>query len=326
MITYVEGSLFASPAQTLVNTVNSVGVMGKGLAKAFKSYFPEMFEDYKRLCESGDITAGRLLLYRTAHKWVLNFPTKRHWRQLSRLADIEAGLQAFSRAYAEQGIVSAAFPQLGCGNGGLDWESQVRPLMERYLGQLPIEIYVFLPGDTASDFGEVDDAKLRRWLLGNPSSRSFDAFWQDLVTAVSTGTAAHWTTSGRTDALLLSNTSARLTLARDDLLEIWRHLRTLGYLVPADVSDLLAIPPASIFALLNALPYVAPAKAARISSSFAYDVRSTQAMLDAPEAQGVQLILPLLVEWPEPLLSRAPEDTSWNESQTISQLELSLTS
>ena len=88
--------------------VNTVGVMGKGLAKSFKSIYPEMFAEYKRHCESGEFIVGRLLLYRTSHKWVLNFPTKRHWRQPSRLEDIESGLQTFRTTYAEQGIAGVA--------------------------------------------------------------------------------------------------------------------------------------------------------------------------------------------------------------------------
>ena len=148
MITYIEGNLFLSTAQTLVNTVNTVGVMGKGIARDFKHLYPAMFEEYKRHCDEGTLAMGSLLLYRTAHKWVVNFPTKRHWKQASRLSDIELGLETFQRTYAEQGITSIAFPQLGCGHGGLDWESQVRPLMERYLGALPIEVFIHIPPDS----------------------------------------------------------------------------------------------------------------------------------------------------------------------------------
>ena len=89
MITYIEGSLFTSTAQTLVNTVNTAGVMGKGLAKAFKTCYPEMFAEYARRCAEKQFAAGQLLLYRTPHKWVLNFPTKRHWRQPSRREDLQ---------------------------------------------------------------------------------------------------------------------------------------------------------------------------------------------------------------------------------------------
>jgi len=142
MLTYVDGSLFHSPARVLVNTVNVVGVMGKGIAKDFKAFFPEMFHDYQLRCENKTIDIGKLQLYRGPHKWVLNFPTKKHWRNPSKPEYIEAGLRAFVSGYARNGITSIAFPRLGCGNGELDWERQVRPLLERYLSRLPIDVYV----------------------------------------------------------------------------------------------------------------------------------------------------------------------------------------
>ncbi len=142
MIMYVESNLFDSPAQVLVNPVNTVGVMGKGLALQFKQQYPEMFTNYQRFCESGALTVGKLYLYKTPGKWVLNFPTKKNWRNKSQLAYIEVGLQKFVATYQEKGIESISFPQLGAGNGGLDWEREVKPLMEKYLGELPITVYI----------------------------------------------------------------------------------------------------------------------------------------------------------------------------------------
>jgi len=127
MLTYVTGDLFESPAQTLVNTVNTVGVMGKGIALRFKQIYPEMFAKYQELCESGQFTIGQLYLWRTPNKWVLNFPTKEHWRRPSKLQYIEAGLEKFVEGYQDAGISSIAFPPLGCGNGELDFD-EVRPL------------------------------------------------------------------------------------------------------------------------------------------------------------------------------------------------------
>ena len=95
MITYVRGNIFEAPAQTLVNTVNTVGVMGKGIALTFKSIYPEMFRQYVELCDAGELDIGRLFLYRTSNKLILNFPTKKHWRNPSKLEYIEAGLQTF---------------------------------------------------------------------------------------------------------------------------------------------------------------------------------------------------------------------------------------
>src|SRR5437773_477164 len=114
MITYVKGTLFESPAKTLVNTVNTVGVMGKGIAKRFKEIYPEMFSKYQHLCENKQLQIGKLWLYKTEHKWILNFPTKVHWRQPSRPEYIEEGLRAFAASYPTQGITSIAFPRLGC--------------------------------------------------------------------------------------------------------------------------------------------------------------------------------------------------------------------
>lgn len=147
MIKYVDTDLFTSPAQVLVNTVNTVGVMGKGIARDFKNRYPKMFKDYRGLCERGEFAIGEPCLYKTPHhKWILNFPTKRHWRNKSKVEYIEAGLQKFASTYESEGIESISFPMLGCGNGQLDWEKEVKPLMEKYLENLPIDIYIHLYG------------------------------------------------------------------------------------------------------------------------------------------------------------------------------------
>jgi len=144
MVTYMEGDLFASPAQTLVNPVNTVGVMGKGLAWQFKQRYPAMFQAYRTACSTHHMAIGQLQLYRTDTKFILNFPTKRHWRQPSTLTNIEAGLQTFVAIYADEGITSIAFPALGCGLGQLNW-NQVQPLMEQYLQPLPIPVFIYTP-------------------------------------------------------------------------------------------------------------------------------------------------------------------------------------
>ena len=141
MLSYREDSIFDSPAQTLVNTVNCVGVMGKGLALAFKQRFPAMYVAYRQRCQDGLLAVGKLQLWRGPAQWVLNFPTKDHWANPSRLEYLTAGLRKFVAVYAAKRITSIAFPPLGCTNGGLDWE-QVRPLMESYLQSLPIPVYI----------------------------------------------------------------------------------------------------------------------------------------------------------------------------------------
>lgn len=138
-----SGDIFKSDAQTLVNTVNCRGVMGKGLALEFKKRFPQMFEEYKKECNAGRLRIGTLHLYRGQQKWVLNFPTKDHWRGRSKIEYIEAGLRYFVEHYKEWGIKSIAFPKLGCNLGGLDWQEVKRKMIE-YLGKLEdLEIYIY---------------------------------------------------------------------------------------------------------------------------------------------------------------------------------------
>lgn len=143
MIQYIEGDIFCSPAQTIVNTVNTVGVMGKGVALEFKLRYPEMFRNYRNACEKGLFKMGSLMLQYEADHWILLFPTKENWRNPSKLDYIEKGLIKFVDTYAEKNITSIAFPKLGCGNGGLEWKN-VKQLMEKYLSPLPIDIYIYL--------------------------------------------------------------------------------------------------------------------------------------------------------------------------------------
>lgn len=147
MITYVKMNIFESPAQVIVNTVNTVGVMGKGIAKQFKEFYPEMFMEYQRFCELKLLEVGKLWIYKTENKWNLNFPTKKHWRNPSKIDYIEEDLQKFVANYKEKGIRSISFPPLGCGNGGLNWEKEVKPLMEKYLKNLDIDIFIHVPID-----------------------------------------------------------------------------------------------------------------------------------------------------------------------------------
>jgi len=157
MITYIECNIFKSPAQVLTNTVNCVGVMGKGLALEFKTRYPAMFEDYKRRCDRGEVRPGRPYVWEDDSVQVLNFPTKRHWRDDSRLDDIEAGLKYLAANYQDLGISTLALPQLGCGNGGLQW-SDVRPLIDKHLAGIPdLEVFVYV-ASIARTSGRESDA------------------------------------------------------------------------------------------------------------------------------------------------------------------------
>ena len=141
----LEGDLFTSRAQTLVNAVNCVGVMGKGIALQFKKRYPAMFEDYAARCRRNEVRLGEPYLFRDpCGTMIINFPTKDHWRSFSRLKDIDEGLEYFVKHAADWGVTSVAFSPLGCGNGGLVW-SDVEPVMRRALSELPIEIEIYAP-------------------------------------------------------------------------------------------------------------------------------------------------------------------------------------
>ena len=146
MIKYVNGDIFNSFAQTLVNPVNTKGIMGGGLALAFKEKYPKMFEQYKIDCENKDIVVGKLHWYYNTSddKIILNFPTKNHWKEKSKIEYIEKGLEYFIKYYKEIGIKSVAFPKLGCGLGGLDWDNLVKPLMEKFLSKIEIEVFIYI--------------------------------------------------------------------------------------------------------------------------------------------------------------------------------------
>lgn len=180
MITTTTGDILQSEAQTLVNTVNTVGIMGKGIAAAFKQRYPAMFKDYKRRCDKPDgdpakVRLGEPYLWRpisqaqlefdgpvTAEpgdlKWILNFPTKDHWRGASRLDAIEQGLNHLIAHYADWGIESIAVPPLGCGLGGLEWRV-VGPQLYRRLSELTIPVELYAPLGTPLD--ELDEDFLR---------------------------------------------------------------------------------------------------------------------------------------------------------------------
>ena len=176
MLRYVTLNIFESPAQTLANTVNTVGIMGKGIAADYKKRYPEMFHRYAEFCANGMLTTGRLYLYRSPNKWVLNFPTKRHWRNPSKVEYIEDGLKKFVATWAEYGITSISFPQLGTGNGGLDWKKDVQPLMERYLKDLPLPIYIHV-AKTRADFVPEHKNAVRTRATVDVSSR-LASFWR----------------------------------------------------------------------------------------------------------------------------------------------------
>lgn len=143
MIIYKTGNLFNSNAQVITNTVNCVGVMGKGIALQFKSKFPAMFLDYQKKCENKEVKLGVPYLWNDGQVQILNFPTKGHWRDDSNLSDIESGLKYLADNCEKLEINSIALPPLGCGNGGLNWKD-VKNLINKHLGPLELlDVYVY---------------------------------------------------------------------------------------------------------------------------------------------------------------------------------------
>lgn len=144
-VTELSGTVFTGGCQTLVNTVNCVGVMGKGLAKEMKRRYPAMFAEYLPLCTAGKLNPGVLHLWRLdelpGSVWILNFPTKVHYRDPSQLDWIELGLKKFVAVHVDMGIESIAFPPLGCSNGRLAYTT-VKPLMYDYLDPLSIPVKI----------------------------------------------------------------------------------------------------------------------------------------------------------------------------------------
>lgn len=152
MIRKATGNILEAAAEALVNTVNTTGVMGRGIALQFKLAYPDNYEAYRAACRAGEVEPGKMLIVQVnplyAPRYIINFPTKRHWKAKSRMEDIESGLAALAADINRLGIKSIAVPPLGCGLGGLDWR-QVRPRIEAALGDLPgVEVFLFEPDGT----------------------------------------------------------------------------------------------------------------------------------------------------------------------------------
>ena len=151
MMTFRQGNLLEARVDALVNTVNTVGVMGKGIALMFKEAFPANFRAYEEACKRKEVRVGHMFVTENhaldGPRWLINFPSKQHWRQPSKFEWIVDGLEDLRRVIEEKNITSIALPPVGCGNGGLEW-SEVRPEIERILGALEaVDVVVFEPTD-----------------------------------------------------------------------------------------------------------------------------------------------------------------------------------
>jgi O-acetyl-ADP-ribose deacetylase (regulator of RNase III)/uncharacterized protein YwgA len=207
MIKVLVGNLFESSAQTLVNTVNCVGVMGKGIALEFKKRYPNMFNDYERRCKTSEVKLGRPYLFKPTSvidsrqcqysmfsedmstsvpdKWILNFPTKDHWRFVATLDSIIEGVEFLLAHYKEWGIQSLAMPPLGCGEGQLEWRI-IGPTLYRYLSKMDIPVELYAPYNTLHEELQV------QFLAGNeiaqlqmPDPKWISPGWVALVEIIS---------------------------------------------------------------------------------------------------------------------------------------------
>lgn len=188
MVIVKIGDLFEGDAATLVNTVNCVGVMGKGIAQEFKKRYPEMFLDYQARCKNNEVKAGVPYLYKDlAGTSILNFPTKNHWRSPALLEDVIKGLDIFISQYKEWGIESISFPPLGCGNGGLDWEI-VGPIMYQKLSQLDINVEIYAPYGTPAKQLSVEflSKKIQKNRnMNGKANKALNSSWITLLEVVS---------------------------------------------------------------------------------------------------------------------------------------------
>ena len=172
MITHKTGNIIDEGVEALVNTVNCVGVMGRGIALQFKKGFPENFNAYAAACKRKEVRPGHMFVFETRQtinpRYIINFPTKRHWRGKSRMEDIDAGLVTLAEEIRVRNIRSIAIPPLGSGLGGLAW-SEVRPRIEEALRELSeLQIVIFEPHDTLTDKQVNRSRDVRQCWIDNP--------------------------------------------------------------------------------------------------------------------------------------------------------------
>lgn len=260
LVKYVEGNIFETHAKVLVNTVNTVGVMGKGIALKFKKLYPEMFKKYQEFCEKQELSIGKLFLYKTPNKWILNFPTKTTWKEKSKLEYIEAGLKKFVDTYQEKGITSIAFPKLGCGNGGLNWEYEVKPLMKKYLDDLNIDIFIYVKIHEDMELEHQNIEKTRSWLRQTPRDLSYTEVLDDLRQLFDNknefidGNLYHIKWS---DDYLSINDSNMFSI--EDFIQLWHVIRKVGIISKEDfLIDVEPIPKKVLFHMFTKLDYMKP--------------------------------------------------------------------
>ena len=266
MIQYINGNLFTSNAKVLVNTVNTVGVMGKGIASDFKKLYPKMFEEYKQLCDSNKLNVGDLHLYKTPNKWILNFPTKKHWRSPSKIEFIEKGLQRLVKDAHKLQINDIAMPKLGCGNGGLDWENEVKPLVEKYLKKSPINVSIY-EFDKDIKPEHLTQKNIEEWLLSEPKNLSFRLFFEDLLDIYKQKTLFLETVllankkyiiiyNEQEELFTLQSDESKFILSKEDIKSMFFTLKNRGKLCYEDIAHELYEYRDEIFDFFTKLNYV----------------------------------------------------------------------
>jgi hypothetical protein len=242
--------------------------MGKGIAAVFKQLYPEMYQEYRRLCEEGKLKVGMLYIYRTPNKIVVNFPTKQHWRERSQGTYIETGLAKFVAHYGDYGISSVSFPQLGCGHGELNWERQVQPIMERYLSDLPIPVYIHLYPQPAGFIPERFDVEFARQVRLERQRISSDRLWKDLQELVGESLDQAYSLTLFGPAVRVNDEhiffqpmpGEPVIVYREDVEDLWNTLRLRGTFSEADLPQPIRISGAGswLFEFLKRLEYVQP--------------------------------------------------------------------
>ena len=291
MIIYVSGDLLRSPAQVLVNTVNVVGVMEKGIAARFKQVYPDMFKTYQQYCESGQLQVGRLFLYKTPNKWILNFPTKNHWRNPSRVEYIQRGLEKFANSVDGLSITSIAFPQLGCGNGGLNFENQVKPMMESYLGKISVPTFVYAGHNQYDTPEHIEIQNTKDWLRSEPKRLPFDEVFVDVMEIVerkktfktlAKNKYFQASISKEPTVLSIQTGENKIQVSREELLNFWQQLRDFGLVYRSVAADRRSF--SYLISVFAELPYVEPVK-----------VSNEYYALNTNPATGLQVVPPYQV-------------------------------
>jgi len=268
MIIYTRTNIFESNAQILVNTVNTVGVMGKGLAKEFKRIYPDMFNSYQQYCDNKQFTIGKLQIFKTQNKWVLNFPTKENWRNASKIEYIEDGLKKFVAQYEIQGIKSISFPMLGCGNGGLDWETVVKPLMQKYLEHLPIDIFIHTSSNNIFMPEHKNQKAIDKWLKNEPYYLSNTEFithlkqqYSQLINTVlneklNLNIEVSFYKENEEDLFCIESDKTKICITENTLINIWKVLKNGGVLNKNMLSQELAKYSNMVMLFLSTLDYI----------------------------------------------------------------------